>query len=230
MFFDPLYLVFAIPPLLFGLWAQWRVKYTVSRYANVPVSNGLTGAQVARRLLDAEGLTQVAIEPTPGVLTDHYDPGSKVLRLSESVYGVPSVAAAGIAAHEMGHAFQDAAHYAPLALRSTMVPTVRFGSWLGPILFLVGWWTNLLGLAWFGVILFGAVALFALVTLPVEFDASRRAKALLSSHRLLSQSEMGGVEAVLNAAALTYVAAAAQAIGNLLYYVMLLTGVSRQRD
>ncbi|MCW3099980.1 MAG: hypothetical protein JWL77_5598 [Chthonomonadaceae bacterium] len=230
MFFDPLYLVFAVPPLLFGLWAQWRVQSTVSRYANVPVSNGLTGAQVARRLLDAEGLTQVAIEPTPGILTDHYDPGSKVLRLSELVYGVSSVAAAGIAAHEMGHALQDAAHYTPLILRSTMVPTVRFGSWLGPILFLVGWWTHLLGLAWFGLILFAAVALFALVTLPVEFDASGRAKALLASRGLLSQSEMSGVEAVLNAAALTYVAAAAQAIGNLLYYLMLLTGGSRRSD
>src|SRR5262249_39246904 len=170
------------------------------------------------------------IEPTTGVLTDHYDPGSKVLRLSEIVYNVPSVAAAGIAAHEMGHAFQDAAHYVPLTLRSAMVPTVRFGSWLGPVLFLVGWWTNLLGLAWFGLILFAAVAIFALVTLPVELDASRRAKALLTSHGLLSQSEMSGVNAVLNAAALTYVAAAAQAIGNLLYYIVLLTGGSRRSN
>jgi Zn-dependent membrane protease YugP len=228
MFFDPLYLIFAIPPLLFGLWAQWRVQYTVSRYANVPVSNGLTGAQVARRLLDTEGLTQVAIEPVPGALTDHYDPGSKVLRLSESVYGVPSVAAAGIAAHETGHALQDAAHYAPLALRSMMVPTVQYGSWLGPILFIAGWWLHLLGLAWFGLILFAAVAVFALVTLPVEFDASNRAKALLASRGLLSQAELGGVNAVLNAAALTYVAAAAQAIGSVLYYLTLLTGGSRR--
>jgi len=228
MFFDPLYLVFAIPPLLFGLWAQWRVQYTVSRYANVPTSNGLTGAQVARRLLDAEGLSQVAIEPVAGTLTDHYDPRSKVLRLSESVYGVRSVAAAGIAAHEMGHALQDAAQYAPLALRGMMVPTVQFGSWLGPILFLAGWWMHLLGLAWLGLILFAMVALFALVTLPVEFDASRRAQALLASHSVLNQAELSGVNAVLNAAALTYVAAAAQAIANVLYYLTLLTGGSRR--
>jgi Zn-dependent membrane protease YugP len=230
MFFDPLYLMFAIPPLLFGLWAQWRVQNTVSRYSRVPVSNGLTGAQVARRLLDAEGLTQVTIEPVPGVLTDHYDPRTKVLRLSEAVYGVRSVTAAGIAAHEMGHALQDAAHYAPLGLRSTMVPTVQVGSWLGPILFLAGYWLHLLGLAWLGLILFAVVALFTLVTLPVEFDASHRAKALLASRGLLSQAELGGVNAVLNAAALTYVAAAAQAISNVLYYLTLLTGGSRQRS
>lgn len=230
MFFDPLYLVFAIPPLLFGFWAQWRVQHTVSRYSNVMVSSGLTGAQAARRLLDAAGLTQVAIEPIPGLLTDHYDPGSKVLRLSEAVYGVSSVAAVGVAAHETGHALQDAAHYAPLALRSMMVPSVQLGSWVGPLLFLAGWWMHLLGLAWLGLILFALVALFALVTLPVEFDASRRAQSLLASHRMMNQAELSGVNAVLNAAALTYVAAAAQAIGNVLYYLTLLTGANRQRD
>lgn len=230
MFFDPLYLVFAIPPLLFGLWAQWRVKSAVSKYSEVNTGYGMTGAEVARRLLDSEGLTHVQIEPVAGGLTDHYDPRTKTLRLSEVVYGSPTVAAAGIAAHEMGHALQDAQHYGPLVLRSAMVPTVQFGSFLGPILFMIGLFTNILGLAWFGLILFAAVAAFTLVTLPVEFDASRRAKVLLHSRGILGTAELKGVDAVLDAAALTYVAAAAQAIGNLLYYVVLLTGGGRSRN
>lgn len=227
MVFDPLYFVFAIPPLLFGFWAQWRVKSAVSKYAEVPTSNRMTGAEVARYLLDSEGLHNVGIEPAQGALTDHYDPRTKTLRLSEIVYGSPSIAAAGIAAHEMGHALQDAKKYGPLVLRSAMVPTVQFGSWLGPLIFMVGLFTQMIGVAWFGLILFGGVAAFTLVTLPVEFDASRRAKALLHSRGILSQAELKGVDAVLDAAALTYVAAAAQAIATLLYYVTLLTGSRR---
>ncbi|MCS6776859.1 MAG: zinc metallopeptidase [Chloroherpetonaceae bacterium] len=230
MLFDPLYLVFALPPLLLGLWAQWRVHSAVSRYSEVVTAYGLTGAEVARRLLDAAGLYHVQVEPVPGHLTDHYDPRTKTLRLSEAVYGAPTVAAAGIAAHEMGHALQDAQNYGPLVLRSAMVPTVQFGSWLGPLLFMIGLFTNMIGLAWLGLLLFGAVAAFTLVTLPVEYDASRRAKALLHAHGLVSRAELRGVDAVLDAAALTYVAAAAQAIGNLLYYVVLLTGGGRSRD
>ena len=202
----------------------------VSKYSEIPTSNQMTGAQVARYLLDSEGLTNVQIEPAPGALTDHYDPSSKTLRLSEIVYGSPTIAAAGIAAHEMGHALQDTRRYGPLGLRSAMVSTVQFGSWLGPLLFMVGLFTNLLGLAWFGLILFAGVAVFALVTLPVEFDASRRAKALLHTRGILSQRELQGVDAVLDAAALTYVAAAVQAIGNLLYYLILLTGTGRRSN
>jgi uncharacterized protein len=227
MFFDPLYLVFAIPPLLFGLWAQWRVHSAVSKYSEIPTANGMTGAEVARHLLNAEGLSNVQIEPAPGALTDHYDPRTKVLRLSEVVYGAPTIAAAGIAAHEAGHALQDVRQYAPLGLRSALVPTVQFGSWLGPLIFMVGLFTHMITVAWIGLILFAGVAAFALVTLPVEYDASRRAKALLHSRGILSQTELRGVDAVLDAAALTYVAAAAQAIATLLYYVTLLTGVRR---
>lgn len=230
MLFDPLYLVFALPPLLLGLWAQWRVHSAVNRYSEVVTAYGLTGAEVARRLLDAAGLHHVQVEPVPGHLTDHYDPRTKTLRLSEAVYSAPTVAATGIAAHEMGHALQDAQNYGPLVLRSAMVPTVQFGSWLGPLLFMIGLFTNMIGLAWLGLLLFGAVAAFTLVTLPVEYDASRRAKALLHAHGLVSRAELRGVDAVLDAAALTYVAAAAQAIANLLYYVVLLTGGGRSRD
>jgi len=222
MIFDPLYWLFAIPPLLFGLWAQWRVQSAVTRFSRVPNQEGLTGAQVARALLDSEGLQNVQIEPIRGVLSDHYDPRAKVLRLSEPVYSVPSVAAAGIAAHVMGHALQDAQRYAPLALRSAMVPTVRFGSWLGPLIFIAGLFLHLTKLAWVGLLLFAAVAVFTIVTLPVEFDASRRAKQLLHSRGLLNPNELRGVDAVLDAAALTYVAAAAQAISSVLFYFTLL--------
>jgi uncharacterized protein len=230
MFFSPIYLLFTIPPLLLGLYAQWRVKSTFAANARVRSLRGITGAQAARRILDASGLHHVNVERVEGFLSDHYDPRSKTLRLSPDVYSTPSLAAVGVAAHEAGHALQDQQNYAPLQLRSAMVPTVQFGSWLGPVIFMVGF--ALLGassalggaMAWLGVILFGATALFALVTLPVEFDASRRAKQLLVAQGILSDNEMGGVNQVLNAAALTYVAAALQAIMTLLYYVMLLQG------
>lgn len=227
MFFDPMYFVFALPALLLGLWAQAKVKGAVNQYSQVRTMRGVTGAQVARTLLDAEGLHNVRVEETQGFLSDHYDPRGKVLRLSPDVYRGPSVAAAGIAAHEMGHALQDAKGYAPLVLRSAMVPSVQFGSWLGPLVFFAGLLMNLTGLAWLGLILFGATAAFALVTLPVEFDASRRAKQLLTERGILVSQEMQGVNAVLDAAALTYVAGAAQAISTLLYYAFILMGRSR---
>lgn len=219
-----LYLLFAMPALLLGLYAQARVRGNFNKYSRVRTSRGVTGAQVARELLDSSGLSHVRVEKVKGMLSDHYDPRSKVLRLSPDVYDIPSVAAAGIAAHEMGHALQDAEKYGPLALRSAMVPAVQFGSWLGPIIFFIGFMANLLQVAWLGLILFALVSLFALVTLPVEFDASRRAKALLVSRGFLVQQEMVGVNKVLNAAALTYVAGAIQAISTLLYYGFLLMG------
>lgn len=226
MFFHPLWLLFALPGLLLGLWAQARVKGAFNQFSRVRTARSVTGAEVARTLLDSQGLTDVRVEETRGFLSDHYDPRSKVLRLSSEVYGTPSVAAAGIAAHEMGHALQDAGGYAPLQLRSAIVPAAQFGSGLAPLLFFVGLLLNLTTLAWVGVILFAGAVVFTLVTLPVEFDASRRAKRLLAGNGILFGSEMAGVNKVLDAAALTYVAAAVSAIGQLLYYVFLLGGRS----
>ena len=223
-FFDPLYLLFAIPPLLLGLWAQFKVQSAFRRYSKMRTASGITGAQMARMILDRNGLYSVAVERVGGMLTDHYDPSGKVLRLSESVYGTPSVAAVGVAAHEAGHALQDKMHYGPLRLRSAIVPAVSIGSWLGPIIFLVGFFmSGVTGntIAIIGLLLFAMTAVFALVTLPVEFDASRRAKQQLVAMGL-SPQEMKGVSEVLDAAALTYVAAAVQAIMTMLYYVSLL--------
>lgn len=225
MFFDPLYFLFAIPPLLLGLWAQFKVQSAFRQYSKLRTANGITGAQMARMILDRNGLYSVAVERVGGMLTDHYDPSSKVLRLSDSVYGTPSVAAVGVAAHEAGHALQDKMHYGPLRLRSAIVPAVSIGSWLGPIIFLVGFFmSGITGntIAIIGLALFAMTAIFALVTLPVEFDASRRAKQELVAMGL-SPQELKGVSQVLDAAALTYVAAAVQAVMTMLYYISLLT-------
>jgi Zn-dependent membrane protease YugP len=225
-----LYILFSLPALLLGLWAQFKVQGAFNKYSKVRTYVGLTGAEVARRILDMNGLNQVKIEETHGMLSDHYDPGARVLRLSAEVYRSNSVAANGIAAHEAGHALQHQEGYAMLNLRSAMVPTVQIGSWLGPIIFMVGLFlSSTLGtqIALVGLVLFGATAIFSLVTLPVEFDASRRAKAVLSTSGMIYNQEMNGVNAVLDAAALTYVAAAIQAISTVLYYAFLLFGRSR---
>jgi Zn-dependent membrane protease YugP len=224
-FFDPVYLLFAIPPLLLGLWAQFRVQSAFRQYSKVKTGNGISGAQMARTILDQNGLQNVAVERVGGMLSDHYDPRSKVLRLSEGVYGTPSVAAVGVAAHEAGHALQDKLHYGPLRLRSAIVPAVSFGSWLGPIIFMIGFFmSGATGntIAIVGLLLFGMTAVFALVTLPVEFDASKRAKQQLAGSGMFSPQELKGVSQVLDAAALTYVAAAVQAVVTMLYYVSLL--------
>jgi uncharacterized protein len=226
-FFSPLYLLFALPALLLGLYAQMRVRSAFSKYSQIRNVSGMSGARAARRILDANGLQHVNVERTTGMLSDHYDPRSKTLRLSPEVYEGPTLAAVGVAAHEAGHALQDKTNYAPLQLRSAMVPTVQIGSWLGPIIFMIGlFMSGAFGntIAWAGLIIFGAVALFALVTLPVEFDASKRAKELLVSQGILAPQEIKGATAVLDAAALTYVAAALQAIMTLLYYATLLMG------
>jgi hypothetical protein len=234
MFFSPLFWILAIPGLVLGLWAQSRVKSNFNKYGKVRTLRNVSGAQVARDLLDAQGLYDVAVEETQGMLSDHYDPRSRVLRLSPEVYRTPSVAAAGIAAHEMGHALQHAKGYAPLQLRSTLVPATQFGSNLAPMIFMGGFLLQWLGaasigywIAWVGVALFAIAVVFTLVTLPVEFDASRRAKALLQSQGIIVGDEMTGVNKVLDAAAWTYVAAAVAAVGQLLYYVLLLTGGRR---
>lgn len=229
MFFNPLYLVFALPGLLLGLFAQARVKGAFNKYKQVRTAQNVTGAQVARTLLDAQGLYQIQVEEGKGFLSDHYDPRSKILRLSPEVYRTPSVAAAGIAAHEMGHALQDAGGYFPLQIRSAIVPAAQFGSTLAPWIFIAGLLLNITTLSWVGLILFGAAVIFTLVTLPVEFDASRRAKKLLTTNNVLIGNEIEGVNKVLDAAALTYVAAAVSAIGTFLYYLLLLTGGGRRR-
>ncbi|MHC1740973.1 MAG: zinc metallopeptidase [Anaerolineaceae bacterium] len=228
-----LYILFSLPALLLGLWAQIKVKNAFNKYSKVPSITGLTGAEVARRMLDSKGLSQIRIEETGGVLSDNYDPSSKVLRLSTGVYRGNSVAAAGVAAHESGHAFQDADAYGPLKIRAFMVPSVQIGSWLGPIIFMVGLFMSSntgTTVSWIGLILFAVTALFALVTLPVEFDASNRAKTWLAGSGVLYNSEMEGVYKTLDAAALTYVAAAIQALSTILYYVFLLTGRSSRRN
>ena len=219
-----IYLVLFGIPMLLGLWAQMKVKSNFNRFAQVPLRSGKSGAEVARELLDRAGLHEVRVEPVNGFLSDHYDPRSRPLRLSEATYAARSVAAAGVAAHEAGHALQHQNNYAPLMLRSSLVPVTQFGSMLGPFLVMGGLALNFTGLAWVGEILFAAASVFALVTLPVEFDDSNRAKAQLSSMGYVTSEEAQGVEKVLDAAALTYVAAAVAAIGQLLYYVLMLTG------
>jgi Zn-dependent membrane protease YugP len=223
-----LYILISLPALLLGFYAQAKVKGAFNKYSKVRTSNGMTGAEVARAVLDAKGLQDVQIQQVRGNLSDNYDPRSKVLNLSQSVYATPSVAAAGVAAHEAGHAIQHADGYGPLKIRSLMVPSVQLGSWLGPIIFMVGFIFNSSNLALVGLILFAATALFALVTIPVEVDASRRAKEMLSTSGIVYQSEMAGVNSVLDAAALTYVAGAVQALSTLLYYVLLFSGGRRR--
>jgi Zn-dependent membrane protease YugP len=228
-YFDPLYLLFSLPALFLAMFAQWRVQSAINKYSQVRTSRGATGAAVARAILDSYGLHNVAIERTGGFLGDHYDPLSRTLRLSASVYDTPSVAAVGIAAHEAGHALQHADGYWPLQARSAIVPVVQFGSYLGPLIFILGWLLRLTPLAWAGVFLFAGVALFSLITLPVEFNASHRAKELIASHGYAWGEELTGVSQVLDAAALTYVAGLAQALSTLLYYIFLLTGGRRGR-
>jgi hypothetical protein len=228
-YFDPLYFVFALPALLFALFAQWKVKSAYDKYTRVPNERGMTGLQAARQLISANGLN-IALESAEGHLTDHYDPMSKTVRLSSDVARMPSVAALGIVAHELGHAMQDKTGYTLLRLRGTMVPAVNIGSWLGPIFFMIGIWINFTGLAWLGVAAFSLAFVFALVTLPVELDASSRALKMLQANNLVSRFEYDGVKAVLTAAALTYIAAVAQALSQLLYYLFILLGRGRDND
>ncbi|MBU6288934.1 MAG: zinc metallopeptidase [Chloroflexi bacterium] len=229
MYFDPMYFVFAVPPLLFGLWAQWKVKSAFGKYSNVANSTGYTGADIARRLLDSQGLRHVSVEAVPGELTDHYDPRAKVVRLSEATMYRNSVAAIGVVAHEVGHAIQDAENYAPMRTRAAILPVANIGSILGPYIFMLGIFINMFGLALLGLLLFGAAALFQAVTLPVEYNASNRAMRLLVDNGLVTSYDAGMARQVLDAAALTYVAALLQSLAQVLYYAMLLSG-NRRRD
>jgi len=228
MFFSPYWLLFALPGIVLAFWAQSRVKRAYKKYSKVRTSRGISGAEVARTLLDSQGLYDVEIEESKGFLTDHYDPRSKTLRLSPDVYGTTSVTAAGIAAHEMGHALQHSNGYFPLQIRSAIVPAAKFGSTLAPWLVIGGFLLRLTPLAWVGVVLFGLAVIFTLVTLPVEFDATKRAKKLLVGNGVLIGNEIEGANKVLDAAALTYVAAAVAAVGQLIYYVFLMTSGRRR--
>ncbi|MEX2426045.1 MAG: zinc metallopeptidase [Thermomicrobiaceae bacterium] len=228
MFFDPIFLLFIIPPILLMLYAQWRVKSTFGKYSEVMNERGISGGQAARRILDENGLSDVPVEQVEGELTDHYDPRDRTLRLSTPVYSGKSVAALGIAAHEAGHALQHAQGYVPLKVRSLLVPAATFGSNLGWILILGGLVIQLTALAWLGVLFFAAGTLFALVTLPVEFNASSRAMAMLTTNGMLvTQEEQSQNQQVLNAAALTYIAGFLAALMQLLYWIMLVMGISR---
>ncbi len=227
MFFDPMYFVFMLPGLLFMLWAQSKVKGNYAKYSKVRVQNGMTGAQAARALLDNNGLYNVPVEAVPGELTDHYNPRKRVLRLSQGVFNVSSVAAVGIAAHEAGHAIQHAKAYVPLQVRTAIVPMVGIGSNVGFGILFLGFIMQSFNLALIGVLLFALTTVFALITLPVEFDASRRAKESLRNMGLVDVSEGQGVAKVLDAAAWTYIAGFAASLLTLLYYVMLLTGMRR---
>ena len=227
------YILFLAPGLLLMLWAQSRVKGAYKKWGKVANARGVTGAQAARMVLDANGLQAVAIEAVPGDLTDHYDPRTRILRLSQGVYGVPSIAAIAIAAHEAGHAIQHAKGYSWLQFRTTLVPVVNLGSNFGFIVLIAGLLLNQVGLAWAGVALFGLSTLFALITLPVEFDASNRAKAALVTVGLTDGGvargeESKGVSQVLGAAAWTYIAGFATSVLTLLYYVMQVSGMSRR--
>jgi Zn-dependent membrane protease YugP len=229
-FIDPLYFIMVMPAVLLGLYAQYKVKRAYGKYARVGNASRLTGLQAARQLLGSAGLSHVRIEGVPGQLSDNYDPRDKVLHLSEGVARTASVASMAIVAHEVGHAIQDAQDYAPLRLRGFIVPGVKVGSWVGPALFFIGLLANSEPLALIGLLLFSLLALFALVTLPTEFNASSRAMALLtSSGMVVGQEEEKGARAVLDAAALTYVDYALQVLLQLLYYVMLFTGGNRRR-
>ncbi|MBB6674314.1 zinc metallopeptidase [Cohnella nanjingensis] len=219
--------VLIIPTFLLSLWAQFRVRGTFNKWSEVRVESGLTGYEAARRMLDRNGLHDIPIEPVPGALSDHYDPVHRVVRLSEPVYYEQSISAVSVACHEVGHAIQHQQHYPMLVLRHRMFPVVRFASGLAPFLFIAGILfaaTNLIGL---GVIFFAAAVAFQLVTLPVEFNASNRARELMVSEGFISNHEERGVAKVLNAAALTYVAAALLSLLELIRYILIFTNSNR---
>lgn len=228
MFFNSSYLLFMAPALLLMMLASWYVRSTYNKWSKVPSSSRLTGAQAAQRLVSSGALYGVKIEGVSGNLSDHYDPRSKTLRLSQGVANNASVAAVAIAAHELGHAMQDAEDYMPLRLRAALVPMVNIGSWLGWILIMIGLFLNMLNLAWLGVLVFSGGALFALATLPVELNASARARQLLSETGIVqTEQERRGVNNVLNAAALTYVAALLTSVLQLLYFASMIGGRRR---
>ncbi len=230
LFFDVNYWVYMLPAFFVMLAAQYYVSSTYKKWSQVRNRSHLTGGEAAQRLIRTGGLDDVRVEGVSGKMTDHYDPRSKVLRLSQGVYQTSSVAAVAIAAHELGHAMQDQEGYFPLRLRSTMIPVVNIGSTLGWLFIILGIFMQWTGLAWLGVIVFSAGALFAMATLPVELNASARAKKLLvQSGIIIGQDEKQGVNKVLNAAALTYIAALLTSVMQLLYFTSLVGGLGGRR-
>lgn len=227
LYFDPAYMLAIAPAMLLAMWAQWRVQSTFAMASQEPAP--LSGAAAARHILDSAGATDVAVERVPGRLTDHYDPRTKVLRLSEDVYASRSLAAVGIAAHEAGHALQDHTGYPLMSLRNAAVGIANIGSGFGLTVFMVGLLMSIKPLAWVGIGLFGATVFFQLVNLPVEIDASNRAKRQLVDLGIVPGGDMPHVNKVLNSAAWTYVAATLQSALTLLYYASYLTG-GDQRD
>ena len=229
MFISPTYLLYMVPAFILMALTSWYVKYSYKKWSQVQISSRLTGAQAANRLISSGGLVGVQVQGVGGELSDHYDPRNKTLFLSPGVGNGMSVAAVAIAAHELGHAQQDAEEYFPLRVRSALVPVVNIGSNLGWILIMIGLFIQWTDLAWLGIIVFSGGALFALATLPVEFNASARAKHLLQQTGIIqTDEEMRGVNSVLNAAALTYVAGLVTAVMQLLYYVTLVGGGRRR--
>lgn len=228
--FNYQYMIFMLPALLLMMLAQWYVNSAYKKWSQVPTRNRLSGADAAQRLISAGGLYGVRLEGVQGALTDHYDPRTKTLRLSPGVYQGQSVAALAIAAHELGHAMQDNEGYFPLKLRAAMVPAVNIGSYLGWILIFIGLLLRMTELSWLGILIFSGGALFALATLPVELNASARAKRMLVESGLITgEDEQRGISHVLNAAAMTYVAGLITAVLQLFYWVTLVMGAGGRR-
>lgn len=220
MYLDIYYLILVLPAVLLSLWAQARVTSTFEKYSKYSVHGGITGSEVARRILNENGLSHIRVERVSGKLTDHYDPKNNVIRLSDSVYDSTSVASIGVAAHEAGHAVQYGEHYLPIKIRNTILPVANLGSGLAVPLAVLGFILSYEPLVSFGILLFGAVVLFQVVTLPVEFNASKRAVKILSGSGIIYENEEKGVKRVLTAAALTYVAAALTALMNLIRLIL----------
>lgn len=220
MYYDPTFIIL-IPALLLSLWATLSVQSRFNHYSQVRSRIGMTGAELAKFILEASGLYNVRVESIYGSLTDHYDPRAKVVRLSQATYSSDSVAALGVVAHEIGHAIQDAKGYTPLVIRNALAPVAQFSSNLAWILFIAGLFTGFFGLARLGIILFSIAVLFSIITLPVEFDASRRALAILEKNLMMPTDELKGVKAVLSAAAMTYVAAMLMAVLQLLRMILI---------
>jgi Zn-dependent membrane protease YugP len=230
MYFDPMYFLFIGPGLLLSLWASFRVKSAFNKYSKVRSMRGLTGAEAAQEMMDRAGITDVRVVRSHGILSDHYNPLNKTLALSEPVYDSDSIAAVGVATHEAGHAIQHARNYAPLWVRSALVPTANIGSGVGYFMMMIGLFIASTNLVLLGAVLFSAVLLFQIVTLPVEFNASNRAKALVVENGIITAQERRGMDAVLNAAALTYVAAAISTLLTLLYFLMRAGLLGGRRD
>ncbi len=230
MYWDPLYMVFALPALLLSLWASFYTKSTFARYSQQRSGRGLTGAQAAHAMLEGQGVYDVTIERTGGMLTDHYDPRTKTLRLSDSVYSSASLAAVGVACHEAGHALQHAGNYAFLGFRTALVPVTSIGSKLSYFIIIFGFIMRSQPLILFGALLFAFAVLFSIVTLPVEWNASARAKHAMVAEGLVTPSERDDAGKVLNAAFLTYVAAAVSALLTLAYYLLRAGVFGRRND